>query len=63
MLVFIYIHARICPLLLAVQDRHETSPDQLGRLSGIDTGPDTGLSVVIYDRAGLLDDRACVFRD
>ena len=46
---------KIYLLLLAVQDRYETSPDQLGRLGSVDTGPDPGLSVVIYDGAGLLD--------
>ena len=54
MLIVIYIHPCLFSLLLAVQDRNETSPDQLGRLSSVDTGPDTGLSVVIYDGAGLL---------
>lgn len=40
-------------VLLAFQDTADTSPDQLGALSGIDRGPNTGTLVVVNNRASL----------
>lgn len=40
-------------VLLAFQDTADASPDQLGALSGIDRGPNTGTLVVVNNGASL----------